>query len=126
MKKKLWNHFDKRENKTLSWQRQRISKYVFCPSCLAWTIGFLVLPSPVDEWGKFYPKKVIQIGGVNFCPEELTEKNIIQRLTWLIWPYFLDKKVSPKIMRLILPYFIGEKILKWLLSSYIYAVTGVL
>ena len=57
------------------------------------------------EWGKFDPpKRVIQIGGVeihknksskNFYPEELSrKKNAIQRLSWIIKCYFLQKNSS--------------------------------
>ena len=71
----------------------------------AWAITSKFFRYGKSECGKFYPKKVIQIGYINkshkfFYPEELSKKNLIQRLTWPILQYFIHKKQSPKNLQL--------------------------
>ena len=73
-----------------------------------WTYYWRI--SPLDHDAPGGVKLSLEISHIKiFYPEELSKINFIQRLTWLILPYFIDKKALPKIRRLILPYFIDEK-----------------
>ena len=64
------------------------------------------------EWDKFYPQKVLQIGGVKlstqishvnfFYPEELSKIGFIQRLTWLILGFLkFNVFIGPFMFKLI-------------------------